>query len=186
MATNGIENDPEQDATPSGGTTPATGDGGDDGGGLLPVPFDFLSNLPPELQASLPAEIRAQLANRAEADGSVFHAFSASMSMTLGNIVNPIASRVTSQHITDLIGITRREVDLEYSDRRHNRIVWAAIIVTGVLCITAIAIVLIYNGLLDFLLETLKLVVPIIGGVGLGVAIGFRIGIRYANTRTRQ
>ena len=36
MATNGIENDPEQDATPSGGTTPATGDGGDDGGGLLP------------------------------------------------------------------------------------------------------------------------------------------------------
>lgn len=184
MTTNGAENGQEQDSPPSRGGGSATGNGKDADDDLLPVPSDFLSNLPPELQANLPEEIRAQLANRA--GGSVLQAFSASMSMTLGSIVNPIASRVTSQHITDLIGITRREVDLEYSDRKHNRIVWATIIVIGVLCITAIAIVLIYNGLLDFLLEALRLVAPIIGGVGIGVAIGLRLGIRYANARTRQ
>lgn len=125
MTPNGIERDQEPDSPSSRGPTPATGDGRDADGDLVPVPYDFLSNLPAELQASLPEEIQAQLANRA--GGGVFHAVSASMSMTLGNIVNPIASRVTSQHITDLISITRREVNLEYSDRRHNRTVWAAI-----------------------------------------------------------
>lgn len=177
---NGNEHDREPDLPPSGGATPDTGNDGDADGDLVPVPSNFLSNLPPEVQEGLPEEIKAQLADRA--GGSMFHAVSASMSMTLGNIVNPIASRVTSQHITDLIGITRREVDLEYADRKHNRTVWAATAVIVALCITAIAIVLTYNGLLDFLLEALKLVVPIAGSIG-GVIIGFRMASRFTGSR---
>lgn len=180
MTPNGNEHDREPDLPLSSGSTPATGDGGDADGGLVPVPSEFLSNLPPELQAGLPEEIRAQLAGRN--GGSVFQAFSASMSMTLGNLVNPIASRVTSQHITDIIGITRREIDLEYNDRKRNRTVWAATTVIVALCITAIAIVLTYNGLLDFLLEILKLVVPIAGSVG-SVVIGFRMALRFTGSR---
>lgn len=180
MTPNGTEHDREPDSPPVDGATPDTGDGEDAGGGLVPVPSDFLSSLPPEFQASLPEEIRAQLADRA--GGSVFRAVSASMSMTLGNIVNPIASRVTPQHITDLIGITRREVELGYSDKRHNRIVWATTIAILAICITAITIVLTYNGLLEFLLEVLKLVVPIAGSI-VCVIIGGRMALRFTGSR---
>ena len=191
MTTNGAENDPEQDSPPSGGGGSATGNGKDADDDLLPVPSDFLSNLPPELQASLPEEIRAQLANRA--GGSVLQAFSASMSMTLGSIVNPIASRVTSQHITDLIGITSREADYadrqserEYSDRKHTRNWAGALIGMIILAVTAVVVILVFQGILDFLRDMAMLIIPAIGGVGIGVVIGFRIGIRYANARPRQ
>ena len=106
--------------------------------------------------------------------------------MMLGGIVNPIASQVNSQHITDIIGITSRELDHEYSDRKHSRVVWGIIAGMIVFGVFAVALVLILQGILDFLLEALKLIVPIIGGIGFGIVIGFRIGLRSANFRNRQ
>lgn len=106
--------------------------------------------------------------------------------MMLGSIVNPIASQINSQHITDIIGITGRELDHEYNDRKHARIVWGIIAGTIICGVFAVALVLIFQGILDFLLEALKLIVPIIGGVGLGIFVGFRMGLRYANSRSRR
>ncbi len=154
----------------------------------VPIPAELIANLPPEILATFPPEIQAQIHRSADEGGVVMQHFSAStsMSMMLGSIVNPIAAQVNSQHITDIIGLTSRELDHEYSDRKQARIILgilAGMIICGVF---AVALVLIFQGILDFLLESLKLILPIIGGIGLGIAIGFRMGLKYANSRSHR
>ena len=155
---------------------------------MVPIPAELIANLPPEILATFPPEIQAQLRRDAAESGVVMQHFSAStsMSMMLGSIVNPVAAQVNSQHITDIIGITGRELDYEYSDRKQARIILgilAGIVICGVF---AVALVLIFQGILDFLLESLKLIVPIIGGIGVGIAVGFRMGFKSANSRGRR
>lgn len=57
-----------------------------------------------------------------------------------------------------------------------------------VVAITVIVIVLVSQGLFDFIREMFAMMLPYLGGAGIaiGVAIGFRIGVRHANARGRQ
>ena len=186
--------DPEQE------TNPASPDG-DAGGGvdeqrerdssrMMALPAEFVESLPAELLANLPSDVRANL----DAGGRMeTHTSITSMSMMMGRIVNPIADKVTERHITDIIDIAGREVDYAdrqsergYSDQKHARNWSGALAVIIVLAVTANTIILIYQGLLDFLREMAMLIIPVLGGVGIGVIIGFWRGIRYANSRIRQ
>lgn len=163
-----------------------------DGSRAVTLPAEFVQNLSPELLESLPPEFRAYL--QQGGNEVITHASFTSMSMMmLGRIVNPIADRVTAQHITDIIGVTSQEANYadrqserEYSDRKHARNWGAVLVVVIVLALTAIAIILIYQDLLTFLREMAMFIFPALGGVGIGIAIGFRMGIRYANARGRQ
>ena len=157
----------------------------------MALPAEFVENLPPELLEGLPPEVRANLTTggRLETHTSIT---STSM-MWLGRVVNPVADKVTEQHITDIIQISGREADYadrqserEYSDRKHARNLATVLVAMVILALTAVAIILIYQDLLDFLERMSLIIIPALGGVGIGIAIGFRMGIRYANARGRQ
>ena len=94
--------------------------------------------------------------------------FSASASMMLGSIVNPIASQINSQHITDIIGLTSPEVDHEYNDRKHSRLVWALSIGFAVAVLLALSIVLALSGMGELLLDVFKGIAIFAGGFGGG------------------
>ena len=193
MAINRDESEQEFDSdlpVASNDDGPVSGDSDDAiaGSDIVPIPAELIASLPPEILATFPPEIQAQIHRSAGEGGVVMQHFSAStsMSMMLGSIVNPIASQINPQHITDIIGLTGRELDHEYSDRKHTSIILGILAGMFILGIFAVVIVLIFQGILDFLLEALKLVVPIIGGIGLGIAIGFRMGFRSASSRSRR
>ena len=181
--------EPEQE--PDVASTPAPGNGDDR---TIELPAPFVENLPPEILESLPPDIRENLrrSNR-EVVTHTSTSFTSMSMMMLGRVVNPIADKITPQHITDIIGITSREADYadrqlerEYSSQKHTRNWYGVLIGMVILAVTIISIVLVYQGLLDFLRDMAMLIIPAVGGVGIGTVIGFRIGIRYANARTRQ
>ena len=183
------EPDDELSATLDNGDSPEADAG--DAPRMMQVPAEFVERLPPDVLATLPQEVQANL-HRSGGD-LITHTSVTSMSMMLGSMVNPIASRVTEQHITDIIGITSREADYtdrqserEYADRKHSRNVGAILIGSVIVALTAIIMVLIFQGVLDFLREMAMLIIPALGGIGFGIIIGLRIGIRYANSRSRQ
>lgn len=191
MAINRSESDQEPDsdlpvaANDDGAVSGDSGDAIADSD-VVPIPTELIANLPPEILETLPPEIQARLRRNDDEGGVAMQHFSASASMMLGNIVNPIASQINAQHITEIIGITGRELDHEYNDRKQTRII-LGILAGMIICgIFAVALVLIFQGILDFLLESLKLIIPIIGGIGVGIAIGFRMGLRAANSRNRR
>ena len=87
------------------------------------------------------------------------------MSMTMGN---PIASKVTEQHITDIIASSSRETDHEYSDRKHSRLISVLFAGFAILALVVVSIVLAILGMTDLLIEIIKYLGPFIGGFGGG------------------
>ena len=57
-----------------------------------------------------------------------------SMSMMAGNVMNPVLNQVTSQHITEAIGLARDESTRGYDDLKHSR-VWGYIFAGFVLSV---------------------------------------------------
>ena len=172
MTTNREEPQQEPDADlpvapDDGNASGETVNDGDDSG-MVQIPAEFVANLPPELLESLPPEIQAAIQRGAGESHMVMRHFSTSMSMMLGNIVNPIASQINPQHITDIIGITGRELDHEYGDRKHSRLVWAFSIAFAIAVLLALSIVLTLSGMGELLLDIFKGVAIFAGGFGGG------------------
>ena len=166
---------------------------GDEDHQIVQLPVEFVDNLPEEILEGLPVEIREEMRRRRGGMVARTSITSTSMSMMLGNMINPITSLLNSQHITDIIGITSREADYadrqserEYADRKHSRNLGVALAASIIVALTTVVIVLIFQGVLDFLREMAMLVIPALGGIGVGVVIGFRIGVRYANSRNHR
>lgn len=93
--------------------------------------------------------------------------------MMLGNIVNPVASRITAQHITDIISITGRQSEREHDDRKESRRLSFVLIIVAILAVVGIVVFLtIYKegGLLGYILS----------GIG-GLIAGAFGGYGYAN-----
>ena len=162
--------EPNTDLPVAPGDGSASEDTADNSGNsdMVQVPAEFVANLPPELLENLPPEIRADLLRDAGEGHMVMRHFSASMSMMLGNIVNPIASQINPQHITDIIGITGRELDHEYGDRKHSRLVWALLIVFTIAVLLTLSIVLTLANMGDILLDIFKGIAIFTGGFGGG------------------
>lgn len=83
--------------------------------------------------------------------------------MTMGN---PIASKVTEQHITDIIASSSRETDHEYSDRKHSRLISVLFAGFAILALVALSIVLALQGMTELLLEIIKALGFFAGGYG--------------------
>ena len=89
------------------------------------------------------------------------------MSMSMG-MANPIASKVTSEHITDIIASSNREIDHEFSDRRHSRITLALSGGFVLIVLVVLVVTLAFLGMKDLLIEIFKYLGPFIGGLGGG------------------
>ncbi len=154
----------ELPATPDNGDSPEEGTG--DVPRMMQVPAEFVERLPPHVLETLPQEIQANL--RRGGGDLVTHTSVTSMSMMLGSMVNPIAARVTEQHITDIIGIRGREIDHDYGDRKIGRFVWAGLVAFAVLALISIIVILAVLEMADLLREIMFALAGLVGGFGAG------------------
>ena len=113
---------------------------------------------PPEILESLPPEQQEQVAQF----------IGSHTSMTVGPAVNPIAEKVTAQHITDVIGLSGRRLDREFEDRKHSRMVFVLFAAFAVAILVGFSIFLAVQGMTDLLQEVIKGLVIFGGGFGAG------------------
>ena len=139
---------------------------------------DFLAPISdnPETQRSrieqpqgfpVPSEILENLSQDQKQQIEQF--FSASMTMGMG-IGNPITQKITPEHITDVIALKGREVDLEYGDRRHSRLV-ASVAIGFFLVVFGAFLAYIKSN--DLLLELIKIGAVLSGGFGGGYGVAY-------------
>ena len=113
---------------------------------------------PPEILENLPQDQRRQIEQF----------FGSAMSVTMG-AGDPIADKITSQHITDAIALSGREVDLEYEDRRHSRLVIAIAIGFILIVLTGFGAYLAHIKSNALLMELIKIGVALAGGLAAGM-----------------
>ena len=124
------------------------------------------SHIPPEILENLPPEERER----------VSRFFGATM--TMGGMMNPIASKVTSQHIADMIALSGRESDHDFEDRKHSRLTITLFAVFSIIAMLVLITVLAFQGMTDLLFEIIKVI-----AIGAG---GFSGGYGYSSFRRRQ
>jgi hypothetical protein len=93
------------------------------------------------------------------------------MSMAVGS-VNPIAQKITSEHITGLIGLIGKDHDNELADRKDKRRVNAVVGVVVLAAVVGFATLLVVRENNDLLGEVIKLAAigagSFVGGYGFG------------------
>ncbi len=171
MSTNANEPEQEPTAQPPAArrNDSSTGEGEGAEPQMVQLPAELLANLPPEFLENLPPEIQANL--RRGPGEVVTQTFTASMSMMLGSMVNPIAAHITPQHIADVISITGRELDHDYRDRKHSRLVWVFFAAFAIAVLLALSITLTLSGMGDLLLDIFKGIAIFAGGFGGGYGV---------------
>ena len=124
--------------------------------------------IPPEVLENLPEEQKQQIQQF----------FGAAMSMQAGmGMANPIAQKITPEHITDVIGLSGREVDLEYGDRRHSRLVTSTVAIALLVVLVVFGAFLVYLEATDLFFDVVTFGAAFVGGFGGGVG--------FANWRRR-
>lgn len=88
------------------------------------------------------------------------------MAMAVGS-VNPIAQKITPEHISGLIELAAKDNDNELADRRDTRRIFAGVGIVGLLAIVGFASLLAVKQNNDLLIEVIKL-----GGIGVGAFLG--------------
>lgn len=86
--------------------------------------------------------------------------------MAVGS-VNPIAQKITPEHISGLIELAAKDNDNELADRRDTRRIFAGVGIVGLLAIVGFASLLAVKQNNDLLIEVIKL-----GGIGVGAFLG--------------
>ena len=117
-----------------------------------PLSTEFAEGIPPEVS------------------GTVGRMMSASLSMMSG-VINPIAERVTSEHITEVIAFANRDSEREYDDRKHSRTLAYAFGVFVLLLIVGLIFGLVLLASEELLRYVLIGVGSFIGGLGSGVGL---------------
>jgi hypothetical protein len=97
------------------------------------------------------------------------------MAMAVGS-VNPIAQKITPEHISGLIELAGKDNDNELADRRDTRRIYAVVGIVGLAAIVGFASLLAVKEKNDLLVEVIKL-----GGIGIGAFLG-----GYGIGRARQ
>ena len=98
--------------------------------------------------------------------GGVLQTFFARMSTG-----NPIAARVTSEHVSDMISLRAEETRLEYEDRRHSRLILTGFVVFIILVLVGFAVFLAVRQKDALLTDLLTKVIIGLGGLGAGWGI---------------
>lgn len=125
----------------------------------LPIPPEILDKLPPEARAR------------------VLGVFAAGMQWA-GPLPNPLLAKIEPRHITDMIGLASKTVDLTHSDRRHSRLLGTITLALILGVSLALLLVLALRNQNDLLLDVIK-----IGGLGVGAFGG---GYGFASWRNRE
>ena len=97
------------------------------------------------------------------------------MAMAVGS-VNPIAQKITPEHISGLIELAGKDNDNELADRRDTRRIYAVVGIVGLAAIVGFASLLAVKRNNGLLVEVIKL-----GGIGVGAFHG-----GYGIGRARQ
>lgn len=124
-----------------------------------PIPANL--PIPPEVLEKLPPEARAK----------VLEFFSAGMQIT-GQAQNPLVDKIEPQHITDMIGLASKTIDVPSSDRKHARLI--GVITLGLILSVSLAFLLVLairdqNALL---LDVIKIGGLRVGAFGGGYGVG--------------
>ena len=139
---------------------------------------DFFDGLPEEMRQDIPPQIQELL----RTGGGELRAVSTRLSMTQGGSFNPVAARITGQHITGVIDLQRRE--LENEDRQAEREfqankeegrIFAGLAVLGVVAvlgICALAAWQVPEYLPEIVTGSIGTAAGLIGGYGIGRSRG--------------
>jgi hypothetical protein len=118
--------------------------------------------IPPEVLQALPEPQRVQLMS------------AITTLLAIGPMPNPIAAKMNTAHITKVLELQEKEMDLEHSDRRDSRVqatlVFLAVLVLGVVVILALAL----SGHDAILGQLIPIGSALAGGFGGGYAVGRR------------
>ena len=95
--------------------------------------------------------------------------------MAVGS-VNPIAQKITSEHISGLIELVGKDQENELADRRDTRRIYAVVGIVVLAAVVGFASLLAVKEKNDLLVEVIKL-----GGIGIGAFLG-----GYGIGRARQ
>ncbi len=118
------------------------------------------SSFPPEILENLPEDQRA----------NIEQFFGSAMSMTVG-MGNPIAAKITPEHITDIISLSSRTADLDYGDRRHSRMVISVVVGFALVILVAFGAFLAFMKSNELLVELIKIGAALAGGFGGGYGV---------------
>ena len=104
-----------------------------------------------EASSSPPDEVE-ELAETRHPGIRRFIVSSVNMSVT----INPIASKITESHMTDMIGLMGKEREYEHVDRHRSRIFWGIMVAFVILVSAAFAVFLALNDMDSLLSELVR------------------------------
>ena len=107
----------------------------------------------------------------AEATGVVEQFMAGSMAV-MGGAINPLADRITSEHITDAINFMENESRRAAEDARHSRWMTFALILFLVIAGMAFVVVMVSLDETDLVRD----IIPIAAALGVGFLGGFGFG----------
>jgi len=122
--------------------------------------------LPPEVMDKIPPKQRQSIESFMSA------------AMSFGPVPNPLASKVTSEHISEFIKLHSRGLELDHDDSKDSRKHTSRIVLTTICLSTVIILALAISGKTDILLELIK--------AGIFVSGGFGGGYGYSEWRRRK
>ena len=108
--------------------------------------------IPPDVLEALPKEDRGKVEQF--------------MAMAVGSF-NPLAQKITPEHISGLIELAAKDNDNELADRRDTRRIYALMGILGLAAVVGFASLLAVKQNNDLLVEVIKL-----GGIGVGAFLG--------------
>lgn len=133
---------------------------GDSGStGELPIPPEILEKLQPEDREA------------------VLRVFSAGMQWS-GPMPNPLLAKFEPQHISDLIGLASKTLDVTQNDRKHSRLIGTITLALVLASALSLLLVLAIRDQNDLLVEVVKL-----AAIGIG---SFGGGYGFAALRSRE
>ena len=114
----------------------------------IPIPQEVLEKLPPKQRQQI-------------------ESFMAT-AMSIGPMPNPLANKITAEHITEFIKMHSKGMDLQHSDSRDSRRITLIVFAIGSVLSTLVILSLSYANKTDILMELIKAGIFMIGGFGGG------------------
>lgn len=121
----------------------------------------------PDIEQVIPEDVLEKLPLK---DRNTIRRIFASTTMYSGSFPNPVLSKVTSEHISEVIKVSDKDSDREHEDRQRTRRYTFWIFLTSIIALLGIIVFAVIMGSKD-------IIVPIISGLG-GLGAGYGLGKR--------
>ena len=91
------------------------------------------------------------------------------MAMSVGPAPNPIATKITSEHVSEIIKARNREVELDYGDRKHRRRFSTGWLILGAAVVVSLVVFLTLTDQPSLVGDLMQYGIGFIGGIGAGI-----------------